>query len=809
MLKSKSYFLINIAGLSIAIGSFMLIYSWVRYERSYDEFYQNAKSIYRIYPHISINGNNFTSAMAPPPLAEALKTQLPEILESTRIWSYDNNTVSNEEGGRKDKVFNEKHLYQADSSFFKIFDFKILQGDPNKLLTLPFTVAITKQTAIKYFSQREFEQNEILGKNLMLGFGSKGVAYKITAIMEDIPSNAHFHYNIIFSNNFDSWSKSENWIDNTYYTYILLRKDTDPKSVESKLPGIIRANLDPQLKANFGTGYDQLKSRGDFWEYKLLPLTDIHLHSDFDRELEPNGDSSSVTMLSVVAVLLILIACINYANLATAYSMARSKEIGIRKTLGSSKLSLRTLVFAESAILSLISWILAIGLILIFIHPFENLMGFHIPGGIFAGPKTWWVFILIYFIVSFSGGLYPAFYLASFNAIKAIKGGMNSSRNSIRFKSALVMGQFAISIGLAICAGLAYQQLHFLREKPPGFDKENVIAISNPSGKLYPKLSSFLDEIKSDPGIKSASICSDYPGNGSHNFPIASNLPQEKEDHLMTNFTVGYDFLQTFGVTVVEGRNFDRELDKQGEKKVILNEAAVRDMHLKNPVNTFITVKYLNALQVEPQTYEIIGVMKDFNFQSLHHLIRPIAIFLGNNDRIVCIRLNPGNPVKTLGNLETRWKSFFPDAPFEFSFVNDKINNLYGAEARLSRLLNILTGLIIFVAAIGLFGITQLVLLRRTKEMSIRKVLGAGFFDIFYQLNKQYIRWVVISFIIAFPLSLLIMNKWLQNFAYRTGTNPWLFVVVAITAVLVTLLVTSYRSIKVALQNPVQSLRAE
>jgi putative ABC transport system permease protein len=809
MLKSKSYFFINISGLSIAISCSILILLWVKYERSFDQFYKNKKNIYRIYPSISVNGNNFTSSMAPPPLAEVLKTQFPEVIESTRIWSYDNNTVSNEEGGRTDKVFNEKHLYQADSSFFKIFDLKTLQGDPKELLTLPFTVAITKETAIKYFSQKEYDQNIILGKSLTLTFGGKGIAYKITAITGDIPSNAHFHYNIIFSNNFDSWSKSTNWVDNTYYTYVQLKEGTNPAVLESKLPSIIRTYLDPQLRANFGTSYDELKSSGDFWEFKLLPLTDIHLHSNFDRELEPNGDSNSVTILSAVSILLILMACINYANLATAYSISRSREIGIRKTLGSTITKLRLLIFSESAILTLISWLLALILIIACIHPFGNLMGVHFPNELFESVGTWSIFVSIFFIVTILGGLYPAFYLSSFNVIKAIKGKITSGKRSILFKSTLVIGQFAISIGLAISAVLAYQQLHFLREKSPGFNKENIIVIANPSGKLYKKTAAFFNELKSQPAIISTSICSDYPGNGSHNFPIATSLPNENVDHLVTNFNVGYDFLQTFGISVADGRDFTRDLDKEGVRRVILNEAAVREMHLKNPVNTFIETKYLNTLDIQPVSYQIIGVMKDFNFQSLHHAIRPVAIFLGRNDNYVCIRIKPGNIENTVNRLKSTWKSLLPDTPFEFSFVDDKINNLYRSEISLSRLLSILTVLIIFIAAIGLFGITQLMLQQRTKEIGIRKVLGAGFSDILYQLNKQYIKWIFVSLIIAFPCSILIMNRWLQNFAYRISISVWLFIVIAVAAVLITFLITGYRSVKAALQNPVQSLKNE
>lgn len=328
-------------------------------------------------------------------------------------------------------------------------------------MTLPFTIAITKETAIKYFSEKEYEQNRILGKNLMLTFGGKANAYKITAITENIPPNAHFHFNIIFSNNFDSWSTSTNWVDNTYYTYILLKKGTHPAVVESKLPSIIRTYLNPQLRANFGTSYDELKNKGDYWEFKLIPLTDIHLHSNFDREMEANGDSNSVTILSAVSILLILMASINYANLATAHSISRTGEIGIRKTLGSTITNLRLLIFSESAALTAISLLLAFIIIIFTMNPFGNLMGIQFPDKVFKSVGTWSIFVSIFFIISILGGLYPAFYLSSFNVIKAIKGKITSGKRSIFFKSTLVIGQFVMSIGLAISAILAFQQLHF------------------------------------------------------------------------------------------------------------------------------------------------------------------------------------------------------------------------------------------------------------------------------------------------------------------------------------------------------------
>ncbi len=806
--KHKLLAFINIAGLSVGIASFMLIFLWVNYELSFDRFNKNAKDVYRVYSNISMNGNNFTSSMAPPPLADLLVKQFPEVIASTRIWKYNSQAVSIEEEGGTDKVFNEE-VYQADSTFFKIFNFKMLQGNPNTALTVPFSVVITKETAIKYFGESTYKQGAVLGKSLAVTFGGYKAVSKITGITEDVPSNAHFHYRIIMANVWDPWSRSQVWVDNTYYTYVLLKKGTDPKAIEAKIPSIIRKYLDPQLRSNFGTSYDELKSKSNYWEYKLQPLTDLHLRSDFERELEPNGNINSIYILSVVALFLILMACINYANLATANSIQRSKEIGIRKTLGSSKLKLRILIFTESGIITLLSWLVALLLIFLCIHPFENLMRTHFPGEVFKSGLNWAVLIAIFLVVTFLGGVYPAFYLSSFDVIKAIKGNVTPGKKFIGFKNVLLVTQFVIFIGLVISAILVYKQLNYLKEKSPGFNKENIIVIKDPSILLGEKSKAFIDQLKQQPKVVSACISLDYPGSGNDNFPIAANSRNENSSHILTNFSAGYDFLKTFDIKLVAGRDFSRDIDREDTKRVILNEAAVREMALQKPVNNFIITQYLNALNIEQVKYEVIGVAKDFNFQSLHKTIRPIAIFLNTQGTYICIRIKPGGIDNTLARIKNIWQSFLPGRPFEYHFVDDKINSLYKTELSLSRLLTILTALIIFIAGIGLTGLTLLTIQQRTKEIGMRKVLGASLSDILYLLSKEYIKWIIVSFLIASPLAYITMNAWLQNFAYRIEIQGWIFAMTGILAILIALLTISFQTIKAGMVNPVKSLRSE
>ena len=809
MIRNKSYFYINTIGLTIGITCFLLIALWVKYELSFDRSFKYAERIFRIYPDIDINGNNFTSSMAPPPLAEALVRQFPEVLKSTRVWSYNNKPVSNEMDSTNIITFNEKYFYQADSTFFEIFSIRMLEGNPKNALAKPFNMVLTEDAAIKYFGEEAYRQKKVLGKSLTISFSGKKYACEITGITENVPANAHFHYNVILSNSSDPWWQSTVWIDNTYYTYILLREGADAKALEAKLPEIVKTYLDPQIQLNFGTSYDQLKAAGNHWDYKLQALTDIHLYSNFERELQPNGDIKNIRFLGLVALLLIIIACINYANLTTAHSFQRSKEVGIRKYLGSGKRSLQLNFFAESGMLTAIAILLALILSFLLLKPFSHLMGVDLPYALLISGFTCLLVIGIFLFVSFLGGAYPALYISSFDAIAAIRNKITPKRSFINTRSSLVILQFAISIGLIISAWLVYQQLSYIQEKSPGFNKENILIIADPALKLRDHTESFLKEVRENPGVKGASYCWDFPGSGYDNFPISANNRMEEEDHILTNFKAGYDFMKTFDIPLVAGRDFNEIFDKDVPNRVILNERAVKELKLKDPVGKLIFTKELNVLDIKQEQQEVVGVVKDFNFESLHSEIRPMIIFLDKRGTFLSIRLQGKNIQRTINDLNALWRKYLPTYPFEFSFVNDHMNRLYKTEMNLSRILAVLTFLLIIVTVIGLFGLTHLMLLQRTKETGIRKVLGASVLDILYLLNKSYLKWILIALLIASPITYFIMSNWLGNFAFRIDIPMWIFGTVGILTIAGTLLTASFQSISASLQNPVKSLRNE
>lgn len=809
LIRSKTLAAIYLTGLSVSVAAAMLIFVWISYQLSFDRSIPNAENIYRVYPHIYMHGNNFTTSMAPPPLADLLKKEFPDVLAATRIWKYNNLAVSNEENGRKDKAFNEE-VYQADSSFFQIFNYRLLQGNAAASMTKPFTVVITRSTAIKYFGEEAFRNGSIPGKALTLTFGGWGkFPCKITGITEDVPPNSHFHYNIIFSNVSDPWNRSQVWVDNTYYTYVRLKAGADAETLEKKIPAAIQPFLEPQLKTNFGTSYADMKKGGNYWEYKLQPLTQIHLQSNFERELEPGEPMENLYILGVAAIFLLIMACINYANLATVSSIRRSKEIGIRKTLGSSRKDLVILALAESVLISMVAWAAAFVLMMILRQPFERMMKTALPASAYFNGLNGVVFIALFLSISILGGIYPALQLTSFNVVKALKGPVTPGKKFLGFKTTLVIAQFFLFIGLVIAALLVNRQLSYLLQRSPGFDKENMLVIEDPSQLLGNRSNAFISEMEKDPNVLSANPCVDYPGSGNDNFPISAHSGLQGQDHLLANFAAGYDFLRTFDIPLIQGRDFDRQMDNDTLKRIILSEAAVKELGIKDPIGSFIETRYLNSLNITSTRYEIVGVTKNFNFQSLRKVIRPIAIFLNTQGVYVAIKIKGSDVAHTVSGIEAIWRSFVPGTPFEFHFVSGKIDNMYRTETVLRNVLTILTALIIGVAVLGLIGLTLLTVQQRTREIGIRKVIGASVKDILLLFSKEYIKWVGSSFVLAAPLAWFVMQKWLQGFAYRIPMEWWVFAGSGFIALGIAVATVSLQALGAAVASPIKALKTE
>lgn len=808
-LKSKSYLVINLLGLTVGITSTILIFTWINYELSYDKYHQDANRVYRVYSDIKMNGHNFTSAMAPPPLTFVLSNQLPEAEGCTRVWTYTNLTVTRKRDGAADEAYNEKRVIQADSNFFDVFKYKLLAGDVNTALVAPMTIVVSKDAALKYFGKEAFEKGKVVGNRLTLTFDGWNGECIITGILENSPENTHMPYDIIFSNISDPWSKSNDWIDNTYYTYLKLKPGADAKLVETKISELVKPYLEPQLEKSLATTYAQMKQKGSYWNYRLQPLTDIHLYSKFDREIQPNGNSTHLWILGLAALFILLIGCINYANLSTANSIERFKEVGIKKTLGSSTGNLRFQFFMESIVLSSVALVLSIVLANLLLAPFAQLMQVNLPTQILTSSFTWAMAGIIFVTVAFLGGLYPALHISSFQPIDALKGKVRLGTGSFNFRKALITAQFAISIGLLISALVVYWQLNYSLNKSSGFAKENVLILADPSQKLGDKVQPLIESLEKQSSVISASICADYPGSGGYLLPFSVKNRNGNTEHMMASFSGGFNFLKTFDIEFTQGRDFTKSLDDKITNRIIINEAAKSMLGLKEPLGKYIVTRDLNDIHQKNNEFEIIGIVKNFNFESLHSEIKPMAISLNKKGTFISVRVQPGNLHSTVAKVENIWKKVAPGVPFEYSFVSDQVNRLYKTEVVLSRLLTIITVLIIVIASLGLFGLTILLFQQRTKEVGIRKVLGASAVNIAMLLTRDFVKLMAAAFIIASPIAWWAMHEWLQEFAFRISISWWMFLFAAMVAIVVALITISFQAIKVAIANPVKSLRNE
>jgi putative ABC transport system permease protein len=514
-------------------------------------------------------------------------------------------------------------------------------------------------------------------------------------------------------------------------------------------------------------------------------------------------------ILGLAALFILLIACINYANLSTANSIERSKEVGVKKTLGSSTSNLRGQFFVESMVMSLLSLAVSVVLVKLLLVPFANLMQTSHPLNFFSNVFSWLLILIIFVTVSFLGGVYPAIHISSFHPIDALKGKVHLGSGFFNFRKALLTAQFAISIGLLIGALVVYWQLDYFMNKTSGFDKESVVVLADPSQKIGDKVQPLIEELQKQSTVNTASISSDYPGSGGYLLPFSVRNRNENTEHVMTSFSAGFNFLETFNIDLLQGRDFKKELDDKISDRIIINEAARLMLELKQPLGKRIVTRDLNDLHQRNREFEIIGVVKNFNFESLHNAIKPMAISLNKRGTFISVRLRSEDLHQSLTEIEAIWMRLAPAVPFEYSFLNDQVSRLYKTELVLSRLLTILTTLIIVIASLGLFGLTLLLFQQRTKEVGIRKVLGASANSIAMLLSKDFFKLIVVAFVIASPLAGWAMHQWLQGFAYRIDIAWWMFAVAGLGAIGIALLTMSFQAVKAAMANPIKSLRTE
>lgn len=795
LLKHKGYSLINVLGLAIGLATCIFILLYIQDELSYDRHHEHADDIYRVAVEGNIMGNPLDMVVTSYPMGRVMVTEYPEVINYVRFMPNNNMLIRYE-----DKVFNERRFLWADSTIFDVFSVPVLLGDKKTALNKPHTIAMSRSTAEKYFGTIDNAIDKVVKFE-------DGTEYTVTAVVEDCPQNSHFYYDVLASFITIEDGSAEFWLQHNNFTYILLRQGTDYKRLETQMQELVTKYVGPQLETAMGASYDQFLESGGSFGYVLQPLVNIHLHSHKDYELEANGNILYVYIFGIVAIFILVIASINFMNLATARATSRAREVGIRKVLGSNLKQLVSQFLTESTLLSFIALILALVIVGLLMPSFNNLAGKEISTDILLEPTIIIAMIALTLIVGFFAGSYPAFFISAFQPIEVLHGKLRGGLKGGLLRSGLVVFQFVISIVLFISTFVVYNQLSYIQDKNLGYDKEHLLVIRG-AWSLDDNQQAFKDQLLSNPAIVSASGASRMPG-GSYGNTVMKlqNTPAEQQFPINLQ-NVDYDYIHTMQMEMVKGRFFDRGFPAD-TSAVVINERAAQLLGIsEDPLNQTLVVVGPNPEL--NQYFTIIGVQKDFHYQSLHHPIGPMATFLDiGQTGVMAVRMSPENVSQTVAFIKETWGQFVKDRPFEYEFYDEYYDQLYRAEQTVGTLFTTFSALAIFIACLGLFGLAAFTAAKRAKEISIRKVLGASVSTVVILLSKEFTILVLIANIIAWPLSYFIMQSWIENFAYQVNIGFTVFIVAALLAFLIAWITVSFQAIKAALTNPVNILNTE
>ena len=795
--RHKSFAAINILGLALGIATCLLIMLYVQNELSYDRFNDKANQIVRVTFHGKMNGGEIKEATVMPPVAQTFKKDFPEVLDAVRLRSYGTPRVS-----YGDKIFREDPIAFVDPNFFQVFTLPFIKGDAITALQQPNAVVVSGSVAKKYFGN-----SNPIGKVLLFK-DNNNTSLTVTGVYKDIPANTHFErFGMLASMATLPEAKENTWMASNFYTYLVLPQGYDYKKLQAKLPQEVDKYIGPQLQQAMGVTISQFRQSGNDISFQLQPLTSIHLHSDLTGDMQPSGDIQYVYIFSAVAVFMLLIACINFMNLSTAGASKRAKEVGVRKVMGSVKSQLVRQFMVESLLLTTVALVFAILLMQAALPYFNQLTHLNLSLQLTSNPYILPALILFGLITGFLAGSYPAFFLAAFNPITVLKGKFTSGKKSIGLRSALVVFQFFISISLIIGTIIVYQQLSYIQHKKLGYNKDQVIVVQE-SYWLGNNEEAFKQQLLQDPRVKNVSSSGYLPAGPSYgnNFLVyADNHSSQLINTL--NYQVDYNYIPALGMQVVAGRDFSKSFGADSTA-IIVNETAARAFGWnRNDAMQHTLSRSNNDGKIT--TYHVIGIVKDFHFKSLHELITPLVMTLGTDNSNIIVKAKTADIAGLLSSMKKDWNALTTQAPFAYSFLDDRFNNMYQSEQNIGLLLGIFAGLTIFVACLGLFALVTFSAEQRTKEIGIRKVLGAQVSGIATLLSREFIKLIGIAFIIASPVVWWVMNKWLQEFAYRIQISWWVFAMAAIAIIIIALFTVSFRAVKAALANPVKSLRTE
>ncbi len=790
LLKKKFYSFLNIFGLTIGITASLLIILHISDELSYDRFQSKIDRMYRVALHGKLGGQDILGAWTPSPMAAALKSDIPEVAEAIRMWQWSDVIVK-----YGDKSFTENNVFHTDSNFFQFFSFKLLEGDPETALKEPNSMVITQSIAHKLFGDED-------PLNKIVIFSNDAKAMKITGVTADPPENSSIKFNYLVSFSSNDFGRSNNWLSNSLQTYFILNKGSDIQAAKKKINDLIPKYVGPILQQALGISLEQFRKNGGVYGYIVDPFKDIHLYNHIEGDLGPAGNITYIYIFGAIGFFILLIASINFMNLTTARSSGRAREVGMRKTFGSLKSQLMAQFLMESMIFSLIAVILAFILTAVLLPEYNLLSGKELTRASLLNSNFILGAVVLIIIVGLFAGSYPAFYLTRFKIVEVFKGGAAKGTKGGWIRGTLVTIQFAISILLIICTSLVFTQMEYTRNKDLGFDRKNVIIVSN-TDKLGSNRSPFKEELIKDQGISSASYSTNtFPG---INNRTVFRKPGVDEDHICGQYYADYDQVPTLKLRIIEGRNFSRDFPSDSSA-ILVNQALVKELGWENPVGE----RLMSFNGPKPEELRVVGVIEDFNFESLREKVFPLVIRLGATfGNEMSVRYSGINPNKAVKEIESKWKEFASGEPFQYNFLDDRFNDLYQSDMRIGKLLTIFTGLAILIACLGLFGLAAYTAEQRTREIGIRKAMGASSLSIVRLMNSEFVKFILIAFIVAVVPAWYFITNWLQHFVYRVPVNYFIFVLSGVAALVIALLTVSYQSVKAARVNPAETLRYE
>lgn len=802
--KHKFYSAINIAGLAIGVACTLLIYLYVSNEMNYDRFHKDGDRIFRIVRHGSLNGLEFDHAVSPATMAFSMVAELPEVEQAVRFRRNGSYLVKNPDSDESTK---ENGVVFTDSTFFEIFSFEVIDGSADASLTRPKTLAISQSAAKKYF-----KSVSPIGKTLIMDGKDE---YEVTAVFEDMPANSHLQFDFLLSMSSYEGANNQVWLSNNFYTYFKLREDVNPKEFTAKLNDFYYGKIEPELQRFAGVGLEEFRAVGNHIELEAQLLADVYLTSNFTFDIGKTGNEQTVYLFIAIALFILGLACINFMNLSTARSATRAKEVGVRKALGSYRSHLVRQFLTESIIISLAAFILGFVLVVMVLPGFnllaERTLAIPVSDISFAA-----ILLMSAIIIGVIAGFYPAFFLSSFKPVNTLKGKLGMKGNNSFLRSSLVVFQFFVSIVLIIGTIAIQKQLDFIQNKKLGFNKEQVLLIHD-AYMLTDSREAFKEELSGLNQVISASYSGFIPVNGynrSDNMYWKKGVsPGETNSASTQTWAVDDEYIETMGMELVEGRNFDKNLASDS-MAVIINEEALRKFEFENKDEWYIQTfaydqKTGTVLSDVYETYHVIGVVKDFHFESLKQNISPLMLKQGNSTSVLSVRLSTDDYKNTIEQVEETWKKFGPGLPFNYNFMDDQFNKMYRSEVRLGTVFGVFAALAIIIGCLGLFALATFMAEQRIKEIGIRKVLGANVKGLVLMLTKDFSKLIILAFVLAAPLSFWLLSIWLNDYTYRIDLSWDLFAIAGLVAFIIAWATVSYQSVRAALSNPVESLKSE